>query len=205
MPLAHQFDDLEQQHEAEYRRDVDFPGHGDHVLRRHVRRLWVYRNMYPEAWAMASRHTNFLIGTVNTVVLIASSLMVVLALHSAQTGKRKPLILFLALTILLGCAFLGLKGVEYYEHYEDHLLPGHDFVFEPAHAPAAALFMCFYFAMTGVHALHMIVGIGLMIFLLVWAYLGRITPEHPAHVEVIGLYWHFVDIVWIFLYPLIYL
>ena len=165
----------------------------------------VYRNMYPVAFAMASRQTSYVLGTVNTFVLLASSLTVVLALHSAQTAKRKALIMYLLLTIGLGLMFLGFKFLEYYQHYKDHLLPGYDFVFDPAYSQAAALFMCFYFAMTGVHALHMIVGVGLMTFLLVLAVRGRIRPEYPGHVDIIGLYWHFVDIIWIFLYPLLYL
>lgn len=165
----------------------------------------IYRILYPVAWGLASRHTNFAIGTINTFVLLTSSLTVVLGLYSARRGKRKALITFLILTILLGLVFLGLKGLEYYQHYEDHLLPGYDFKFDPVYAKAAALFMCFYFAMTGVHALHMIIGVGLMTFLLILAIRKRIRSEFPAHVDIIGLYWHFVDIIWIFLYPLIYL
>jgi cytochrome c oxidase subunit III len=165
----------------------------------------VYRMMYPAAWALASRDTSFTVGTVNTFVLLTSSLTVVLGLHAAQTAKRKALILFLILTILLGLCFLGLKGLEYYQHYEDHKIPGYNFEFDPGYAKPAALFMCFYFVMTGVHALHMIIGIGLMTFLLILAIRDRIHPEFPAQVDIIGLYWHFVDIVWIFLYPLLYL
>jgi cytochrome c oxidase subunit III len=165
----------------------------------------VYRNMYPTAWGMASRHTSFAIGTINTFILLTSSLTVVMGLHSARTGKNKRLIVFLILTIFLGAAFLGLKGLEYYQHYEDHKIPGYNFSFEPAYAKSAALFMCFYFVMTGVHALHMIIGIGLMSFLLILTFRNRIRQEFPAHVDIIGLYWHFVDIVWIFLYPLLYL
>ncbi len=165
----------------------------------------IYRTMYPAGFAEASRHTNFALGTLNTFVLLASSLAVVLALDSAHKGNRKSVMFFLSLTIALGLAFLGCKGIEYYQHYQEHLLPGYDFVFDPALYRPAALFMCFYFALTGIHALHMIIGIGLMTFLLVLAYRRRIRPEHPAHVEIIGLYWHFVDIVWLFIYPLIYL
>lgn len=165
----------------------------------------VYRIIYPAAWALASHHTSFAIGTINTFVLLTSSLTVVMGLHAAGGGHRKKLILYLSLTILLGLVFLGLKGLEYYQHYQDHMIPGYDFIFDPAYSKAAALFMCFYFAMTGVHALHMIIGIGLMLFLLILAIRDRIRPEFPAHVDMIGLYWHFVDIVWIFLYPLIYL
>ena len=165
----------------------------------------VYRNMYPTAFAMASRETSYLLGTLNTFVLLTSSLTVVLALHSARLAKRKALITYLLLTIGLGVLFLGFKFLEYYQHYRDHLLPGYDFVFNPAFSRPASLFFCFYFAMTGVHALHMIIGVGLMTFLLILAVRDRIKPEYPAHVDIIGLYWHFVDIIWIFLYPLLYL
>jgi len=165
----------------------------------------IYRFMYSAAWAIASHHTSFAIGTINTFVLLTSSLTVVLGLHSARAGNRRMLMTYLSLTITLGLLFLGLKGLEYYEHFEHHLVPGYNFAFEPAYARAAALFMCFYFGLTGVHALHMIVGIGLILFLLVLAYRNRIRPEFPAHVDIIGLYWHFVDIIWIFLYPLLYL
>jgi len=165
----------------------------------------VYRTMYPAAFAMASQKTSYLLGTINTFVLLTSSLTVVLALHSARLAKRKALITCLVLTILLGFLFLGFKFLEYYQHYRDHLLPGYDFVFDPAFYRQAGLFFCFYFAMTGVHALHMIIGVGLMTFLLILAVRDRIKPEYPGHVDIIGLYWHFVDIIWIFLYPLLYL
>lgn len=165
----------------------------------------VYRVMYPEAWAEASGHTSFVIGTINTFVLLTSSLTVVLGLDAATRGRQRKLILFLILTIILGLTFLLLKGFEYYHHYQEGLVPGPGFKFEPAYARAALLFMCLYFAMTGLHALHMIVGLGLMGFLLIRAWRSCIRPEFPAHVEIIGLYWHFVDIVWIFLYPLLYL
>jgi cytochrome c oxidase subunit III len=165
----------------------------------------VYRSLYPEAWAAASRHTSFAIGTINTFVLLTSSFTVVSALNAAKKGKRRELLAFLSLTILLGLAFLAFKGAEYHHHYEDHLIPGYDFVFADAYSKAASLFMCFYFAMTGLHALHMIIGIGLITFVLIKACRNRIHPQFPIHLDVIGLYWHFVDIVWIFLYPLLYL
>lgn len=165
----------------------------------------VYRIMYPEAWAAASLHSSFALGTINTFVLLASSFTVVMALHSARAANRRMLITCLLLTILLGLSFLGFKGIEYYHHYVENLIPGRGFVFDPKHAHAAELFMCFYFVMTGMHALHMIVGVGLIGYLLWRAWRNLIRPEFPAHVDVIGLYWHFVDIVWIFLYPLLYL
>ncbi len=203
--LAEQFEELEQQKHADTLGMWIFLATEVMFFGGLFAGYTVYRTMYPQGFAMASHHTNFVIGTVNTFVLLTSSLTVVLGLHAARTARRKSLIVFLSLTILLGLVFLGLKGLEYYEHYEDHLLPGYDFVFDQAYYRPAALFMCFYFAMTGVHALHMIIGVGLMAFLLVLAWRRQIRPEHPAYVDIIGLYWHFVDIIWIFLYPLIYL
>lgn len=147
----------------------------------------VYRIMYPAAWQMASRHTSFAIGTINTFVLLTSSLTVVLGLNAARLGQKKKLITNLVLTIILGLAFLTLKGLEYYHHYEHHLLPGYDFVFDPAYAKPAALFMCFYFAMTGIHALHMIIGVGLMGFLLYMAIRNRVRPEFPAPEMEVGI------------------
>lgn len=171
----------------------------------------VYRNLYPEAFASTSRYMNPFWGAVNTLVLICSSLTMALAVRSAQIGNRRMIIWFLIFTMIFGVAFLGVKGVEYTEHWNDHKVPGFGFEYE-ATAPHdsnlfhhAQILFCFYFFMTGFHALHMIVGVGLMITLLVMAVRGRFGPHYYTPVEIGGLYWHFVDIVWIFLFPLLYL
>ena len=123
-----------------------------------------------------------------------------------DVARRKPLVGFLAATMLLGGAFLGIKAVEYTDHIRHHLFPGPGFHYPvPADARAAEMFFSLYFAMTGLHALHMLVGLGLLTTLLVLARRGRFTAEYHTPVEVSGLYWHFVDIVWIFLFPLLYL
>jgi cytochrome c oxidase subunit 3 len=166
----------------------------------------VYRSLYPQAFASASETMNLTIGTINTAVLICSSLTMVLAVRSAQLGRKKPLIWFLVTTLILGCVFLALKYVEYYEKWVDHHVPGPGFRYaEPAYFHQAQILFYLYFAMTGMHALHMIVGAGLLVTLIVMASRNRFTPAWYTPVEIIGLYWHFVDVVWIFLFPLLYL
>ena len=130
----------------------------------------------------------------------------VMAVRSAQLGKRRLLILFLVLTILIGGVFLGIKGYEWYEKFEEHHVPGPSFHLEgePLQGPAQ-LFFTLYFAMTGLHALHMVIGIGLLAFLIVQARMGKYTRDYYSPVDIAGLYWHFVDIIWIFLFPLLYL
>ena len=165
----------------------------------------IYRHQYPDAFAAASHHLNYLLGAFNTAVLIGSSMTMALAVAAAQTGKRRNQIVLLLLTIALGSVFLGVKVVEYHDKWVHHLVPGLRFEFEGAHGREAQIFFCLYFAMTGMHALHMIVGIGILSGLVVMAWRGRFSPEYYTPVELTGLYWHFVDIVWIYLFPLLYL
>ncbi len=165
----------------------------------------VYRYFYPEAFAVASNHLPVWAGTSMTVILICSSLTMAMAVHSSKEGWQQGIIIFVALTMILGTVFLGLKFFEYYEHVKEHLVPGPDFRFEGANPAHAAIFMSFYWAMTGMHALHMTIGLGLQTYLIVAATRGRFTAEYHTPVEIVGLYWHFVDIVWIFLFPLLYL
>ncbi len=165
----------------------------------------IYRFSYPHAFALASRHMNVVIGTTNTAVLIISSLTMAMAVHSAALGRRRSLLVFLPVTIFLGFVFLALKAVEYTDHIEHHLFPGPWFRWEGPDAPAAQMFFSLYFGMTGLHAFHMIVGIGIVTTLWIMAYRNRFSPAYHTPVEVSGLYWHFVDIVWIFLFPLLYL
>ena len=169
----------------------------------------LYRSSYPEIFAVASTSLNVYIGAFNTVVLLCSSFTMVLAVRAAQLGQRKALILFLILTLILGGAFLGIKAFEWHEKFVEHHIPGQSSFFLEG-IPAAAqghaqLFFSLYFAMTGLHALHMVVGAGLLIYLIVMARRGIFTAEYYTPVDMIGLYWHFVDIVWIFLFPLLYL
>jgi cytochrome c oxidase subunit 3 len=165
----------------------------------------VNRSAYPAAFAEASRELNVQLGAINTAVLICSSLTMALAVHCAQTGKRRGIIAYLIATMALGGVFLGIKAIEYAEKFAHHLVPGPHFIFPGPYAAQAQLYFSLYFAMTGTHALHMIIGEGILAVLLVEAIKGRYTPQYSTPVEMTGLYWHFVDIVWIYLFPLLYL
>ena len=165
----------------------------------------IYRVAHAQAFEQASEHMTFWAGTVNTAVLICSSLFVVLAVHAVQMGHRKRVALLLMAAVLLGLVFLGIKGVEYHDHWVHHNVPGRSFVFEGADPQAAEVFFALYFIMTGFHALHMVIGVGLVSVIAYFAWKGHYTPAYHNPVENSGLYWHFVDIVWIFLYPLLYL
>ncbi|HVN03052.1 MAG TPA: cytochrome c oxidase subunit 3 family protein [Bryobacteraceae bacterium] len=166
----------------------------------------VYRAAFSQVFSVASNTLNVVIGAVNTSVLICSSFTMVLAVHAAQIGSRKLLILFLILTMLLGGVFLGVKAYEWNQKFEEHHVPGPTFHLDgTTQQGQAQLFFSLYFAMTGVHALHMVVGVGILLTLLIQAFAGRYTAEYNTPIDIAGLYWHFVDIVWIFLFPLLYL
>lgn len=174
----------------------------------------IYRYWYFNEFAAGSRSLDIWLGTINTAVLICSSLTVALGVRAAQMGKRKLLVILLLLTIVFGLAFLGIKGVEWYTKFQEHHIPGSSFSaddlireypqirIDPSHEQ---IFFSLYFAMTGLHALHMIIGVGIFTFLTYYAWKGRYTPEYHNPVEIGGLYWHFVDIIWIYLFPLLYL
>ncbi len=203
--LAHHFDTLDQQAEATTLgmwvflvTEVLFFG-GLFLV------YTVYRTKYPAAFAASSRELDVTLGTINTAVLITSSLTMALAVHAAQLGQRRTLMLFLVATMALGSVFLGIKGVEYYHKFIEHHVPGPGFQFEKEYLKTAQLYFSLYFLMTGLHALHMVIGFGIMAVMLWWAWNGTITKEYYSPIEISGLYWHFVDIVWIFLFPLLYL
>jgi cytochrome c oxidase subunit 3 len=163
------------------------------------------RFLHPAAFAVASHHSDPKIGAINTAVLICSSLTMAFAVHASQTGERRALIGYLAFTAVLGCVFLSIKGYEWWEKFHEHLVPGYDYIFSGPESRPTALYFTHYFAMTGLHALHMIIGVCVIAVLLVRAWKGRYTPVYHTPVELSGLYWHFVDIIWIFLFPLFYL
>ena len=208
--LQHHFEDLEQQKAASIlgmwlfiAQEVLFFGG---LFTTYV----VYRFLYPEAFAAGSHHLNVPLGAVNTAVLICSSLTMAMAVHASALGQRKQIVAYLLLTVLLGSVFLGIKAVEYREKFEHHLLPGASFSADELHvegeqARAAQIYFSLYFAMTGLHALHMVIGIPILLSLAWFAYAGRYGPDYNTPVELTGLYWHFVDIVWIFLFPFLYL
>jgi len=175
----------------------------------------IYRIWYFGDFAAASQSLNWKLGAINTAVLICSSLTVVFAVWAAQHAKRSVLLGSLVLTLILGFAFLGIKAIEYHDKFVEHHVPGASFDFQnrtvPGHPDQIAnprhvqIYFALYFVMTGLHALHMIIGIGLFTWLLYAAWRGRFTPDYNTPVEMGGLYWHFVDIVWIYLFPLLYL
>jgi cytochrome c oxidase subunit III len=176
----------------------------------------VYRWKYPSAWEESSSELNVYLGGLNTLVLICSSLTMALAVRAAQLGSRKGQVFNLILTIIFGSTFLVVKYFEYSAKFEHHLVPGPHFsyaqeklvngVMEHFTLPyGSQLYFSLYFIMTGIHAIHMVVGIGLMLYILAMAWKGKFGPKYYGPVEVSGLYWHFVDIVWIFLFPLLYL
>ena len=165
----------------------------------------LYRVWYPAAWSEGSLELDIRLGAFNTVVLIASSLTMALGVRAAQTGAQKWTVRWLLITMALGFTFLVVKFFEYREKYLLHHIPGPNFEFEGPHAGQVELFLSLYFGLTGLHALHMVVGFSLLAVITWMAHKRRFTPEWYTPIEMSGLYWHFVDIVWIFLFPLLYL
>ena len=181
----------------------------------------LYRNWYYPAFAVASQQLNVWEGAANTAVLITSGFCMALGVYYAEIRNRKMLVWMLVLTTIFGIAFLGVKVDEYHEKYEHHHIPGPNFSVAEFVNPAGygidekplnldmarhtEIFFFLYFAMTGMHALHMIIGI-VILFWLTWrAHRGEFSAGYVAPIENFGLYWHFVDIVWLFLFPLLYL
>src|SRR5438552_7406568 len=165
----------------------------------------IMRWRFPQALAAAGRHTDLVLGSANTAILLTSSLFMALAVTAAGVRRRRATLAFLSLTAALGIAFLVIKGFEYRAEYVEHLVPALDFRFEARYLRGAEIFFWLYFVMTGVHALHLGAGIavvGVMATRLARSGFGRQTP---LSIEMAGLYWHFVDIVWIFVYPCLYL
>jgi cytochrome c oxidase subunit 3 len=208
--FKHQFEDMEQQREAGSLgmwvflvTEIMFFGG---LFATYI----IYRTLYLTAFEEGSRLLNVKFGAANTAVLIGSSLTMALAIHAAQAGKKKSeQVMYLVLTMILGALFLFLKfNYEWRTDYHEHLIPGFGFIIRPEWGAAGThvpLYFCFYFFMTGLHAMHMIIGFGILGTLTVMAHRGRFSSEYYAPLEVSGLYWHFVDIVWIFLFPLLYL
>jgi cytochrome c oxidase subunit 3 len=166
----------------------------------------LYRSSSPEGFAEASHHLNVTWGAVNTLVLIVSSLTMALGVRAAQTSApAKTQVGWILATMVFGAAFLGVKAIEYTDKFTHHLVPGPYFHWEGKHPATAEMFYSLYFCMTGLHALHMIVGLGIMTVIAFMAWRNTFDADYYTPVEVAGLYWHFVDIVWIFLFPLLYL
>ena len=181
----------------------------------------LYRNWYNPAFVVSSNQLSIPLGAANTAILITSGFFMALGVWAAEVKKKGLLVLFLVLTTLFGVAFLGIKYVEYHEKWEKHHIPGANFdvsefvnphayglkeqPLAPDMAQKTQVFFFLYFAMTGMHAVHMIIGIVLLFWLTWRANRGEFSSGYVAPIENFALYWHFVDIVWIFLFPLLYL
>jgi cytochrome c oxidase subunit 3 len=213
--LSHQFDDVDQQTEAStlgmwvfLATEVMFFGG---LLTAYA----VYRATAPREVALASEELNVLLGCINTVVLLGSSLTMAMAVRAAGLRAQRELVMWLVLTMVLGTAFLGIKAVEWTADYHEHLIPGLNFQVpeqdralverEGLNPGKMELFFVLYFFMTGLHAIHLIIGIVLVGIMAYLSWRGWFSGGGSTQIEVTGLYWHFIDIVWVFLYPLLYL
>ncbi|MGZ3689406.1 MAG: cytochrome c oxidase subunit 3 family protein [Bdellovibrionota bacterium] len=165
----------------------------------------IFKGLYPEMFHECYKMLNVHMGATNTVVLITSSLTMALAVGAAQRGQRDRAILTLCLTFLLACCFLVIKYFEYSHKFHDGLLPGSHFHNEEIKHLKAPIYFSLYFIMTGLHGFHVIVGMGLMVWLIRRTSRGDFSPSYYTPVELVGFYWHFVDLVWIYLFPLLYL
>ena len=165
----------------------------------------ILRMEHPQGVAAGSRHTELLIGTVNTALLLTSSAVFAYGLGCIRAGKQRPLTVACVITALLGTAFLLLKIFEWHDDFSKHLFPGPEFAIIGPDGNDAQLFWCFYWVATFLHGLHMIAGVGLVSWLARGARAGRYSAGYHTPVEVVGLYWSFVDMVWLCLYPMIYL
>lgn len=174
----------------------------------------VYRVWHPEVFAHSAELLDWRMGGLNTIVLLASSLTVALSIHYIQMGNKKGLVLNLVLTFVFALVFLVVKYFEYTSKFEHGVFPGAGFAphgvsgghdYADYNTPFAAQFFSIYFVMTGIHGFHVLVGMGLFSWITVRAIKGHFTSEYYTPVEMCGLYWHLVDIIWIFLFPLLYL
>lgn len=165
----------------------------------------VFRSWYPELYIMASDHLDTFWGAVNTVVLIGSSLTVAMAIRSAQLNQQKGIVINLAITIALACVFMVIKYFEYTEKFAVGIFPGAHYTYEGIAHEKANIFFSIYYMMTGLHGLHVVIGIGLITWIMIRAMRGEFHSGYYTPVEVTGLYWHLVDLIWIFLFPLLYL
>jgi cytochrome c oxidase subunit 3 len=216
--LHHQFDDLEQQRQSNYLGMWLFLGTEIMMFGGLFFVYTLYRMRFPHAYHIGSEHLNINLGTLNTFVLLFSSLTMAMAVHSAVERKRNPMLFFLTCTWLLGFAFIVVKGFEWTADYNEGITPAVHWNY-PHHFPEdlpklaggnigpdhVMMYFIIYFMMTGLHALHMVVGLGLVFWFIVLGTRGVFTAGNDQPVEILGLYWHFVDIVWVFLFPLLYL
>jgi cytochrome c oxidase subunit 3 len=202
---AHQFETLEQQRDADLLGMWTFLATEVMFFGGLIMCYTFARFSYPSAFESASHRLYVAYGGTNTAILLCSSFTMALAVRAAQMGRRKPLIGLLLATILFGLAFLTVKGFEYHTDYVEHLVPRWNFRWEGSDGRQAEIFFWLYFILTMLHALHVAIGIGILAIMAVLAWRGRIREGSDIPFEISGLYWHFVDIVWVFLFPLLYL
>ncbi|MBA3831474.1 MAG: cytochrome c oxidase subunit 3 family protein [Chthoniobacterales bacterium] len=203
--VAEQFDDIEQQHDAAKLGMWVFLATEVLFFGGLFLSYTVYRFLNPEAFAAASRHTEVILGGANTAVLLFSSTLMALAVRASKMGRQRHLVILLLATALFGIFFMGIKAFEYYKDITNHLVPGANFQWHETNRGAAELFWWLYWAMTGLHAIHVTIGIVVMLVLALLAHRRRFENGNYMTIEIVGLYWHFVDIVWVFLFPLLYL
>ncbi|MGE4233424.1 MAG: cytochrome c oxidase subunit 3 family protein [Bacteriovoracia bacterium] len=165
----------------------------------------IYRTLYPETFHEAHLELNRVMGGINTVVLICSSLTMALAVGMAQRNQPKKSIKLMVVTLLCGAIFLVIKYFEYSHKFHEGLLPGAHYTFHGINTPNPQIFFSLYFMMTGLHGLHVIIGMGLILWVLLRTAKGDFNSEYYTPVELAGLYWHLVDLIWIYLFPLLYL
>jgi len=204
-PIKHQFDTAEQQREAATMGMWLFLATEVLLFGGMFLGYTIYRVSYPQAFAEASRHTLVVFGSINTAILLSSSCVMAFAVRAARANRSGALALLLLVTALLGAVFLGIKGVEYSQEISERLLPGGGFHIEASDPARSEMFFYLYWLMTGVHALHVSIGVLLLAFFALRAWFRNAFANHDTPIELLGLYWHFVDIVWVFLFPLIYL
>jgi len=217
--LAHHFDTPEQQFDAAKLGMWAFLGQELLFFSGLFVAYGIFRSWHPEAFAAASHQLNKTMGTINTIVLLFSSLTAALAVRASQRGDKQQTTILLVLTILCACIFLGVKYFEYEHKFHSGLLPGRWFGVArefpsgellkgeeiPLLPAGASAFFSLYFVMTGVHAVHIIVGIGVLTWILRRNIRGEFSKEYFTPVDNVALYWHLVDLVWIYLFPLLYL
>lgn len=160
---------------------------------------------HPEAFVAAHHHLDWRLGAVNTIVLLLSSFTMVMGVWAAQTGQKKKLIAFLLLTVILAMAFMGIKYVEYSHKFHEGLLPGKYYSHQGDTVPGQFMFFSFYFMMTGLHGIHVLLGVVAILWVMFRAMRNDFSAQYYGPVDIVGLYWHLVDLIWIYLFPLMYL
>jgi cytochrome c oxidase subunit 3 len=207
--VAEQFESLEQQAHAARLGMWVFLG-SEMLLFAGLFALYVvYRVQHPLGFAMATHHNTWALASVNTAILLSSSFSVAMAVHALREGRRAMSVVLVLFTVLCGAAFLAIKLTEYGKHFDEGIYPGGVGRFFTEHAGPGdrgmMLFFTLYYAMTGLHAVHIVAGMGVLIFLAWRTHRGRVNATNAHPLELGAAYWHLVDLVWIFLWPLFYL